>query len=708
MGQIVGKCKSLGLHNQDILPQIEIEKEVKSEIIKGLKQKLNEFDEFAIQKVTTYSLKFDGLFRKQDIIKEKIIDSLGLVKPMDCEKIKQINEDSDIKFKCGISLGHPINMVFKTIRGSSIELNDSGYILLKLWGFGEMMINFQQCIKIQGIKIIGLVRGGDIECYKKVINNNGWEEYDHIIIDDENILDLQYDEQTHEINHNSILSGLLLYDGIVIYKHYIDKLQFQCDYQIVKKDVLDIIENGIKEANLINFIAKISYIKKQDYIKLKQFILTQKKNSFSRDVEVTIKKKTIYFKEDKQIYYDQPIILINSSPKSFSIADKFATQLEKKNIKWDSKLLKAKLNERIKEYSLNVQIALQKDIIIQITKESCEIQIHHWEKGILVPYYKNLEYISQIKQWIKATQFIKYEPNQDPVQDRISYLVANLFQTIPKVDKVLGTKYANIPFVEKWKPPYDQFDPHHKNLEIHRKSDKILLIWLFDYEIDENVEKLKELIKFKKNNPQIGLQIAILGYIKFNTWTTKFLNFLDKYELTKAILDNTIETWFPQEEQLGQFRFNIILQRIYGLMLDKQDIMIIDSQGIVRVIDNSYEIINNLSQEFDKLNEKVKVTVKNYNYWRQYQNLKKCIRENPQLAEIVKNIQDKGIVEESKVLIEQMKDKVWSFENGQIQEEKWHEQPTRILRSIKDFTDINEMARIIARYIDNNDICALK
>lgn len=43
-----------------------------------------------------------------------------------------------------------------------------------------------------------------------------------------------------------MLSGLLLYDGLVIYKHYIDKLQLQSDYHIVKKDVLELIENGVK------------------------------------------------------------------------------------------------------------------------------------------------------------------------------------------------------------------------------------------------------------------------------------------------------------------------------------------------------------------------------------------------------------------------------------------------------------------------------
>ncbi|CAD8205082.1 unnamed protein product [Paramecium octaurelia] len=705
--QIIGKCKQCSSNNEDILPQMEFSKEIKSEVVKNLKQKLHEFESYAIQKVTTYSLKYDGLFRKEDIKKEKVIDSLGLVLPMDIEKIKSINEEAGFKFHCGVSLGNPINIGFKTVRGTTIELNEYGYTLVKLWDLGEMMMNFESCIQIKGVKLVGLVRG-HIDTYKKVIMNNGWEDYDHIIVENDNILDLYYDEQTHEINHNSMLSGLLLYDGFVIYKHYVDKLQFQCDYQIVKNDVLEMIDNGVKQANLINVITNISYIKQQEYVKLKQFIMTQKKQSFSRDVEVTIRKKTIYYKEDKQVYYDQPIIYINSSPKSFSIADKFANQLGKKNLKWDSKLLKAKLNEKIKEFSLNVQIALQKDIIISITKEACQIQVHHWENGILVPYYQTLDYISQIKLWIAASEAIRYEPNEDPVQDRISELVAKLFENIPKVDKVLGTKYANIPFVEKWRPPYEEFDPHPKNLEINRKSDKILLVWLFDYEIEENMEKLKELIKLKKNNPQLGIQIAILSYLRFATWTTKFQAFLDKYELTRSILDNTIETWFPQEEQLGRFKFNVILQRVYGLMLDKQDMMIVDSKGIVRLIDNSGQIINNLTQEIEKLKEKVKVVVKNYNYWRQYQNLKKCIRDNPQLAEIVKKIQEKGIVEESKVLIEQMKDKVWTFENGQVKEEKWHEQPTRILRSITDYTDINEMARIIAKYIDNNDICALK
>jgi hypothetical protein len=37
--------------------------------------------------------------------------------------------------------------------------------------------------------------------------------------------------------------------------------------------------------------------------------------------------------------------------------------------------------------------------------------------------------------------------------------------------------------------------------EIKRKSDKVLVVWLFDYENDDDVERLKELIKMKKANP---------------------------------------------------------------------------------------------------------------------------------------------------------------------------------------------------------------
>lgn len=61
---------------------------------------------------------------------------------MDIEKIKLINEEVGIKFYCGISLGDPINIGFKTINGSSIELNEYGYTLVRLWGIGEMMMNF--------------------------------------------------------------------------------------------------------------------------------------------------------------------------------------------------------------------------------------------------------------------------------------------------------------------------------------------------------------------------------------------------------------------------------------------------------------------------------------------------------------------------------------------------------------------------------------
>lgn len=44
----------------------------------------------------------------------------------------------------------------------------------------------------------------------------------------------------------------------------------------------------------------MSYITRDEYVKLKQFILNYKSNhKFSRAVEVTIKKKTFYSKEEK-------------------------------------------------------------------------------------------------------------------------------------------------------------------------------------------------------------------------------------------------------------------------------------------------------------------------------------------------------------------------------------------------------------------------
>lgn len=51
------------------------------------------------------------------------------------------------------------------------------------------MMNFKSCIEIEGIKLIGLLNG-NIDICKKIIMNNEWEEYDHIILEDENILDL--------------------------------------------------------------------------------------------------------------------------------------------------------------------------------------------------------------------------------------------------------------------------------------------------------------------------------------------------------------------------------------------------------------------------------------------------------------------------------------------------------------------------------------
>lgn len=83
-------------------------------------------------------------------------------------------------------------------------------------------------------------------------------------------------------------------------------------------------------------------------------------------------------------------------------------------------------------------------------------------------------------------------------------MILRLFTQVPKVEKVINEIYHKICFVEKWRPPYEELE-NIRYEEIKRKSNKVLLVWLFDYENDEDVERLKELIKISKANPQFEL-----------------------------------------------------------------------------------------------------------------------------------------------------------------------------------------------------------
>lgn len=43
---------------------------------------------------------------------DKVFDSLGVIKPMDLEKVEQLNTDSEIKFRCALTLNEPIPFTF--------------------------------------------------------------------------------------------------------------------------------------------------------------------------------------------------------------------------------------------------------------------------------------------------------------------------------------------------------------------------------------------------------------------------------------------------------------------------------------------------------------------------------------------------------------------------------------------------------------------
>ena len=56
---------------------------------------------------------------------------------------------------------------------------------------------------------------------------------------------------------------------------------------------------------------------------------------------------------------------------------------------WDKSVLKEKVNEIAKKYSLTINACLEKFIRIRINWEECTIMVQNWEEGQLVPRYRS-------------------------------------------------------------------------------------------------------------------------------------------------------------------------------------------------------------------------------------------------------------------------------------------------------------------------------
>ena len=62
---------------------------------------------------------------------------MGLVKPMDVEKLLPINEQSEIKYRIALQLGEMVNFPLKTWNGEQMLFHNPGYTLVKSWALGE-------------------------------------------------------------------------------------------------------------------------------------------------------------------------------------------------------------------------------------------------------------------------------------------------------------------------------------------------------------------------------------------------------------------------------------------------------------------------------------------------------------------------------------------------------------------------------------------
>ncbi|CAD8210939.1 unnamed protein product [Paramecium pentaurelia] len=716
---------------------------IRSESIRKISNLLNEFQAFQIIKKTSYSFIQDAAFRNGRVITKKLINTQGTVKPINLSQLHEVNKgleqlkalankqdkceiEKSMKFKCGLELGDKFplikfHMLLKA-ESQTIVLQDNTYTLIKSWGQGEQMVNFQHAIELVDsfknvqFQLIGLTRGNEEQqsVYEELVRSNpGWQQHQHIYVlteePENHIFDIFYQEQTNDIEEGYIASALLFYGQNLIWKRYALEWDMSADSDEVALEVTNLLNTGVKEYVGIREMNQQSNINKQQYLDLKRFILQQQQQQqFTRSVEVTLNKKTIYGKNNKQVIYEKPIIQVSCSPKSQQITENFIKPLQQKPLIWDIQILKKLLTQKIKENNLNIEASLEKQIKIQINYENNFIQIPNWELATLTPYYKSTQYISQVKQWIHARDRIlsEVQDSKDPVLQKVNKMIYQFFNNIPTVEKVLNQQYGKIPYAEKRKPPYEEMSVSKSlgNEEITRKQDNILFILLIDYENDDTLNMLKNLINFKKN-AFIQLQIAVLGHIRAESWTKLFQAFMEKHQLDEDAQQGIIETWFPVEDKIGSISFSAILSKMYGMNLEKRDCMLVDLDNQVRIIDSSRRIIPKISQILNDLQKKNQIQEKEFiNYLNQYQQFKRSIRDNPQLLQLTQQIKEQCKDDDCLIVYEQRKAKIWDFEGENIIETRKHQQPTKILRLIPKTSEMNELTKII----DNSDFLQMK
>ncbi|CAD8172058.1 unnamed protein product [Paramecium pentaurelia] len=732
----------------DIVPSIP--RESKSDNIRKIMQLMNEFDSYQIIKTTQYSFVYDDAVRLGRQDNTKTIITQGTVKPINIAKLRTVNEelkqlknqsneqdkciiDKKMVFQCGLELGDTLpqikfQMLFNE-QDQILNLQDGKYTLIKSWSQGEQMVNFEHAIdlidslKQFDLQLIGLTRG-NIEqksVYEELVrSNHRWEQFQHIYICtegyenlDNHILDIYFQENTNEVEEGYLVSGLLFYGKKLIWKRYNHEWDIFSDSEEVSQEVTTLINQGVKEysgkqqTNLVNSITK------EQYCQIKKFVLDQQtQQPFTRNINVCVTKKTFFGRNFKKIVYEKPIIEVNCSPKSQQLTESFIKPLGYQSTLWNGQLLKKVLMQKISENNLNIEAALEKQIKIQINYEKNLIQISTWEQSTLIPYYKSTQYISQVKQWIHARDKVLSEcdNSDDPVTSRINKMIKDFFTHIPTVEKIQNQQYGKIPYAEKRKPPYEEMSISKSlgNEEITRKKDKILLILLIDYENDDTLDLLKSLIKYKKEN-QSPLQIAVLGHIRAESWTKLFQAYMEKHKLNNDAEEGIIETWFPVEDKIGSITFSAILSKMYNLVLEKRDCMLVDLNNQIRVLESSRRVIPKIHNYLNDLQNQFQNPEKDIiNYKNQYFQFKKCIRLEHNLKDITTKIKQQCKEDDTLILYEQKKSKIWDFENGKISETRKYSQPTKILRLIPKSTEIDTLNSIINKYIDSQDILQMK
>ncbi|CAD8201588.1 unnamed protein product [Paramecium pentaurelia] len=740
----MGTCQSCSQQPSPEVNQGDIEQPgIRSDSIRKISNLLNEFETFQVIKKTSYSFIQDAAFRNGKVNAKKLINTQGTVKPINLQQLHQVNKgleqlkalankqdkceiEQQMKFKCGLELGDKFPQIkfHMLLNGEpqTLILKENTYTLIKSWGQGEQMVNFQHAIElIESFKnvqfqLIGLTRGNEEQqsVFEELVRSNpGWQQHQHIYVlaeePENHIFDIYYQEQANDIEEGYIASALLFYGQNLIWKRYTIEWDMSADSDEVALEVTNLINSGVKEYVGVKEMNQQSTINKQQYLELKRFILQQQQQQkFTRGLEVQINKKTIYGKNNKQVIYEKPIIQVACSPKSQQITENFIKPLQQKPIIWDIQILKKVLTQKIRENNLNIEASLERQIKIQINYENNLISIPNWEMATLTPYYKSTQYISQVKQWIHARDNIlsEVQNTDDPVLQRVNKMIYQFFNNIPTVEKVLNQQYGKIPYAEKRKPPYEEMSVSKSlgNEEITRKQDKILFILLIDYENDDTLDMLKNLIIFKKEN-SIQLQIAVLGHIRAESWTKLFQAFMEKHKLNNDAEEGIIETWFPVEDKIGSISFSAILSKMYGMCLEKRDCMLIDLDNQVRVIDSSRRIIPKISQILNDLKNKNQIKEKEFiNYKDQYQQFKRSIRDNPQLLQLTQKIKEQCKDDDCLIVYEQRKAKIWDFQGANLNESRKYQQPTKILRLIPKSSEIVELSQIL----DNSEFLQMK